>query len=62
MATWSFEVVGTGKTKLTILTVFPSAKDRDFTVKEFDALEGARQTLERLAEHLPAMGGTSAKA
>jgi uncharacterized protein YndB with AHSA1/START domain len=61
VATWSFDVVETGKTKLTIRMVFPSAKDRDFTVKEFGALEGANQTLERLSEHLPKMEATAAQ-
>ena len=55
VATWSFEAVDQDKTKLTIRMVFPSAKDRDFVVKEFGALEGAKETLERLSEHLPRM-------
>ena len=53
MATWTFEAVFTGKTKVTIRMVFASAADRDFVVKEFGAIEGGKQTLERLAEHLP---------
>ncbi len=61
VATWSFDVAETGKTKLTIRMVFPSTKERDFTVKEFGALEGAKQTLERLSEHLPEMGATAEK-
>jgi uncharacterized protein YndB with AHSA1/START domain len=52
-ATWTFDVVDTGKTRVTIRMVFPSAADRDFVVKEFGAIEGGKQTLERLAEHLP---------
>jgi hypothetical protein len=32
--------------------VFPPADDRDFVVKEFGAIEGGKQTLERLGEHL----------
>ncbi|MBZ5542923.1 MAG: hypothetical protein LAO07_04495 [Acidobacteriia bacterium] len=32
-----------------------SAKDRDFVVKEFGAIEGGKQTLERLSEYLPVM-------
>ena len=55
VATWTFEAPAPGKTKVTIRMVFPSAENRDFTVKEFGALEGARQTLERLSEHLPKM-------
>lgn len=60
VATWSFDEVESGKTKLTIRMVFPSTTDRDFTVKEFGALDGAKQTLERLAEHLPKMGAAAA--
>ncbi|MGD1087457.1 MAG: SRPBCC family protein [Verrucomicrobiota bacterium] len=54
-ATWTFDVVDTGKTRVTIRMVFPSAADRDFVVREFGAIEGGKQTLERLAEHLPKM-------
>jgi uncharacterized protein YndB with AHSA1/START domain len=35
--------------------VFPTAAQRDFVAKEFGAVEGGKQTLERLAEHLPTM-------
>lgn len=55
IATWSFDRIDANQTKLTIHMVFPSAKDRDFVVREFGALEGARQTLERLSEHLRKM-------
>jgi hypothetical protein len=44
-----------GKTKVTIRMVFPSSSDRDFVVKEFGAIEGGKQTLERLGEYLPKM-------
>jgi uncharacterized protein YndB with AHSA1/START domain len=36
--------------------VFPSAEARDAVVREYGAIEGGKQTLERLAEHLPTMG------
>jgi len=55
IATWTFEAIDS-KTRVTIRMVFPSAPARDIVVKEYGAIEGARQTLERLAEHLPAMG------
>lgn len=55
VATWTFEEAGAGQTKLTMRSVFKSAAERDFVVKEFGALEGGKQTLERLAEHLPKM-------
>ena len=55
IATWTFEVVEGCKTRLTGRMVFPSAEARDFVAKEFGAVEGGRQTLERLSEFLPKM-------
>jgi uncharacterized protein YndB with AHSA1/START domain len=52
VVTWTFDAVGTGRTKVTIRMIFPSAADRDFVVKEFGAIEGGKQTLERLGEYL----------
>jgi len=52
VATWTFDAVAAGKTRVTIRMVFPSAADRDFVVKEFGAIEGGKQTLERLGEYL----------
>jgi uncharacterized protein YndB with AHSA1/START domain len=50
--TWTFDEVESGKTKVTIRMVFSSATERDFVVKEFGAIEGGKQTLERLGEQL----------
>jgi uncharacterized protein YndB with AHSA1/START domain len=44
-----------GKTKLTMRMLFGSAEERDKVVKEFGAIEGANETLERLEEHLAKM-------
>lgn len=55
IGTWTFETVGP-QTKVTIHMVFPTAAARDIVVEQYDAIEGGHQTLERLAEHLPAMG------
>jgi uncharacterized protein YndB with AHSA1/START domain len=52
VATWTFDCVLTAKTKVTIRMVFPSAAKRDFVVKEFGAIEGGKQTLNRLSEYL----------
>ena len=41
-----------GKTRITMRSLFPSAAARDFVVKEYGAIDGANQTLDRLAEHL----------
>ncbi|HET6308511.1 MAG TPA: SRPBCC domain-containing protein [Rhodopila sp.] len=58
VATWTFEAAG-DKTRVTIRMVFPSAAQRDIVVKEYGAIEGGQQTLERLAAHLPKMGVTA---
>ncbi len=55
VATWTFEPLEGNKTRVTIHNVFPSAEDRDRVVREYGAIEGGRQTLERLSEHLPTM-------
>jgi uncharacterized protein YndB with AHSA1/START domain len=55
IGTWTFETVGS-QTRITIHMVFPTAQARDAVVREYGAIEGGRQTLERLAEHLPRMG------
>lgn len=52
MATWTFEDVEGGKTKLTGRMVFPSQDARDFVVREFGAIEGGEQTLGRLHDYL----------
>lgn len=40
------------KTKVTMQTLFASAADRDKVIEEFGAIEGANQTLDRLAAYL----------
>jgi uncharacterized protein YndB with AHSA1/START domain len=50
-ATVTFDEVG-GKTHLTLRTVFDTAEEMNRVVKEFGAVEGAKQTLGRLAEFL----------
>ena len=54
-ATWSFEDAGTGQTKLTGRMVFPTAAMRELVVREFGAIEGGKQTLQKLADYLPTM-------
>jgi len=53
IATWTFDEIGKNKTRIGLRMVFPSASERDFVVKEFGAIEGGKQTLERLGEYLP---------
>ena len=55
VSTWTFERLAADKTRVTIRMVFPSAAERDFVVKEFGAIEGGKQTLEKLGEHLAKM-------
>jgi uncharacterized protein YndB with AHSA1/START domain len=55
VSTWTFDAIENKKTKVTIRVVFPSAENRDFVVREFGAIEGGKQTLERLGEYLPKM-------
>jgi uncharacterized protein YndB with AHSA1/START domain len=50
-ATWTFEARG-NKTLITLRSVFPSAEARDYVVKEYGAIEGGNQTLDRLEELL----------
>jgi uncharacterized protein YndB with AHSA1/START domain len=54
VATWTFTAIEEGFTVVEIRMVFPTAEDREYVAREFNAVDGARQTLERLAEHLPA--------
>jgi len=52
ISTWTFDSIAANKTRVTIRMVFPSLSARDFVVKEFGAIEGGKQTLERLGEFL----------
>jgi uncharacterized protein YndB with AHSA1/START domain len=49
------------KTRLTMRMVFVSAEARDQNVREYGSIEGAKQTLERLAEHLSACLSVNAR-
>jgi len=49
--TVTFEDLG-GRTQLSMRLLFPTAADRDRVVKQFNAIEGGNQTLDRLAEKL----------
>jgi uncharacterized protein YndB with AHSA1/START domain len=55
MATFAEE----GKPRLAMRMVFVSAEARDENVREYGSIEGGKQTLKRLAEHLS--GRLSAK-
>jgi uncharacterized protein YndB with AHSA1/START domain len=53
--TVTFEDLG-GKTRLTMRMVFPSVAEHDRVAEKYGAVEGAKQTLERLAGYLPRIG------
>ncbi|MEX0728802.1 MAG: SRPBCC family protein [Planctomycetaceae bacterium] len=55
--TVNFEPAGAdGKqTRVTSRMVFPSAKNKDFVIREYNALEGGKQHLTRLGEYLDEM-------
>ena len=52
---WIFEALSETMTRLTIHQVFPSAEQRDLIANTYGAIEGGRQTLERLAALLAEM-------
>lgn len=52
--TVTFEELG-AKTRVTMRQVYPSAAERDRVVKQFNAIEGGHQTLDRLGEKLAEM-------
>lgn len=53
--TVTFEEEG-GRTSLTLRSLFPTAAARDRVVEQHNAIEGGKQHLARLAEHLTTMG------
>jgi uncharacterized protein YndB with AHSA1/START domain len=53
--TVTFDADGPQRTKVTMRMVFPTAEARDEVVKKYGALEGAKQTYQRLADHLAAV-------
>lgn len=55
-ATWTFEALADGRTRVTIRMVFADAAARDRVVRDYGAVEGGKQTLERLGEHLASRG------
>ncbi|HEY9005033.1 SRPBCC family protein [Ohtaekwangia sp.] len=52
----TFEELG-DKTRLTMNSIFPTREARDFVVREFHAIEGGNQTVDRLEERLALMTG-----
>src|SRR3982751_6799515 len=53
-----FDDEGENRTKLSMRMQFPTAAERDRTVEKFNALEGQKQTLNRLEEYIATMQQT----
>ncbi|MCC6406085.1 MAG: SRPBCC domain-containing protein [Planctomycetes bacterium] len=58
-ATWTFEALADGRTKVVGRMVFLTPEDRDLVVREFGAIEGGHQHLARLAEHVAAFASAA---
>ena len=50
--TVTFEDLGDERTKLTMVMLFKTAADRDFVVTEYGALDGNKQTMDKLEAYL----------
>lgn len=62
VATWTFTAMDESFTVVEIRMVFPTAEAREFVARQYKAVEGGHQTLERLAEHLQALGAPASAA
>jgi uncharacterized protein YndB with AHSA1/START domain len=49
-STWTFEDIGGSRTKITMLQEFANFEARKVVVEQFHAVEGGKQTFDRLAE------------
>lgn len=47
---WIFEELPGNRTRVTLRNVFASVEARDFVIRNYHAVEGGKQTLEKLAE------------
>ncbi|MCC6302535.1 MAG: SRPBCC family protein [Gammaproteobacteria bacterium] len=61
VASWTFEALG-DKTRLTLRMVFDTPAERDLVIAQYDAVEGGRQTLGRLAAYLARMAASGGSA
>lgn len=58
----TLEELGPARTRVTLHSLFPSAKARDFVEGEYGAIEGGKQHLARMAEHAAALTGAAGEA
>jgi uncharacterized protein YndB with AHSA1/START domain len=54
--TVTFEEEGADRTRLTMTALFPTVAERNRTVEKFGAVEGMKQTINRLGEYLETLG------
>jgi len=55
VGTWTFEAVGPNQTRVTIRMEFKTPDDCETVIKVYGAIEGGKQTLERLDGYLPSV-------
>jgi uncharacterized protein YndB with AHSA1/START domain len=58
-STWTFEELPGNRTRVTLRNVFASAAARDYVIRNYHAVEGGKQTMERLAEFVAEKGVTA---
>jgi uncharacterized protein YndB with AHSA1/START domain len=51
----TFDALDDNKTRVTMRAIFATVDERNQTAEEYGAIEGGKQTLDRLAEHLVTM-------
>lgn len=51
ISTWTFEALG-NRTHVTMRLLFDTPEERDLIIRAYGAIEGGKQTLARLADHL----------
>lgn len=56
---WTFEELPGNQTLVTLRNVFVSAEARDAVIRKYGAVEGGKQTMERLAEFVAEKGVTA---
>lgn len=56
----TFESLGPKRTRVTMYSVFPTIAQRDHVVREYNALEGGKQTLARMAERAAQISNSAA--
>jgi uncharacterized protein YndB with AHSA1/START domain len=53
--TVTFEALGSDRTRITLQATFPTAEERNRVIRDYGAVEGAAETLSRLADYVAAL-------